>query len=303
LTGLQAVADSRLNALTLVGEPELVSLASEYITRLDLRRRQVAVNVKVIDIDLNAIESFGTSFTYRNNGLSVGFAGGTGLDVGINFNDPTPAQQSFSLGLNAAIEDSNAKILTDPTLIVQEGQTASVALTEEVLSTIDTTIDGESGIIVQEPVFEEAGLILTVQVERIDDNGFVTFNVSPTVSAPQAPITFQGTGGIENSLTPIARREVSSGSIRVRDGQTLLLTGIIQERELSSSTKIPILGDLPIIGALFRSSNTTNERNEVIVMLTPQIIDDSDQSAWGYSYTPSEEVQEILNRNQEMPSR
>ena len=219
------------------------------------------------------------------------------------FNDPTPAQQSFSLGLNAAIEDSNAKILTDPTLIVQEGQTASVALTEEVLSTIDTTIDGESGIIVQEPVFEEAGLILTVQVERIDDNGFVTFNVSPTVSAPQAPITFQGTGGIENSLTPIARREVSSGSIRVRDGQTLLLTGIIQERELSSSTKIPILGDLPIIGALFRSSNTTNERNEVIVMLTPQIIDDSDQSAWGYSYTPSEEVQEILNRNQEMPSR
>jgi len=72
---------------------------------------------------------------------------------------------------------------------------------------------------------------------------------------------------------------------------------------LSSSTKIPILGDLPIIGALFRSSNTTNERNEVIVMLTPQIIDDSDQSAWGYSYTPSEEVQEILNRNQEMPSR
>ena len=123
------------------------------------------------------------------------------------------------------------------------------------------------------------------------------------MSAPQAPITFQGTGGIENSLTPIARREVSSGSIRVRDGQTLLLTGIIQERELSSSTKIPILGDLPIIGALFRSSNTTNERNEVIVMLTPQIIDDSDQSAWGYSYTPSEEVQEILNRNQEMPSR
>ena len=87
--------DSRLNALTLVGEPELVSLASEYITRLDLRRRQVAVNVKVIDIDLNAIESFGTSFTYRNNGLSVGFAGGTGLDVGINFNDADPCPTKF----------------------------------------------------------------------------------------------------------------------------------------------------------------------------------------------------------------
>ncbi len=299
LAGLQAVADSRLNSLTLVGEADLVGLATEYITRLDLRRRQVAINVKVIDIDLNATESFGTSFSYVNNGLSIGVlgAGIPGLGVGINFNDPNPAAEGFIFNINAAIQDSNAKILTDPTLIIQEGQLASVALVEEVLSSIDTTIDGESGIIIQEPVFEEAGLILSVQVERIDDNGFVTFSVSPTVSSPQAAVRFEGTGGVENFLTPISRREVSSGSIRVRDGQTLLLAGIIQERELSSASKVPILGDLPIIGALFRSSDTTNERNEVIVMLTPQILDDSDETVWGYSYTPSEEAQQILNRN------
>jgi type IV pilus assembly protein PilQ len=296
LAGLQAVADSRLNSLTLVGEAELVDLATEYLTRLDLRRRQVAINVKIIDIDLNATESFSTSFTYLNNGLTIGF-GPTGLNAGINFNSPTPAEQNLILGIEAAITDSNAKILTDPTLIVQEGQVASVALVESVLSSIDTEIDGDSGVIVQTPVFEDAGLILTVQVERIDDNGFVTFNVSPTVSSPQASIPFQGTGGIQNSLTPISRREVSSGSIRVRDGQTLLLAGIIQERELASATKVPILGDLPIIGALFRSSSVTDERNEVIVMLTPEILDDSDQSTWGYSYTPSEEIDQVLNRN------
>ena len=133
-------------------------------------------------------------------------------------------------------------------------------------------------------------------MERIDDNGFVTFNVSPTISSPQPAVQFQTEAGPQ-FLTPISRREVSSGSIRVRDGQTLLLAGIIQEGETSTVTKVPILGDLPIIGALFRSSQTIGQRDEVIVMLTPEILDDSDQSTWGYSYTPSEEVDNILNRN------
>jgi type IV pilus assembly protein PilQ len=97
----------------------------------------------------------------------------------------------------------------------------------------------------------------------------------------------------------LSERLITSGQVRVRDGQTLLLSGIIQESERSSVTKIPILGDIPILGALFRSTVTDNQRQELIVLLTPQILDDSDQSVFGYSYTPSEEVQEILdNRGQ-----
>ena len=294
LAGLQAVADSRLNSLTLVGEPALVELATEYLTRLDLRRRQVAINVKVIDLNLASTENFGVSFTYLNNGLSFGTENGfTGT---INTDTPNPFDQQLIVEINAAISDQNAKIITDPTLIIQEGQVSSVALVESVLTSIETEIDGDSGVRTQTPVFEDAGLILTVQVERIDDNGFVTFNVSPTISSPQPAVQFQTEAGPQ-FLTPISRREVSSGSIRVRDGQTLLLAGIIQEGETSTVTKVPILGDLPIIGALFRSSQTIGQRDEVIVMLTPEILDDSDQSTWGYSYTPSEEVDNILNRN------
>jgi type IV pilus assembly protein PilQ len=301
LAGLQAVADSRLNSLTLVGEPELVNLATEYLTRLDLRRRQVAINVKVIDLNLASTENFGVSFTYLNNGLSIstadGFTGTIDTNAATAFSEPfSPFAQQLIVDINAAITDQNAKILTDPTLIVQEGQVSSVALVESVLTSIETDIDGDSGVITQTPVFADAGLILTLQVERIDDNGFVTFNVSPTISAPQPAIPFQTEAG-EQFLTPISRREVSSGSIRVRDGQTLLLAGIIQEGEIASSTKVPILGDLPIIGALFRSSQTQGTRDEVIVMLTPQILDDTDESTWGYSYTPSEEVDQILNQN------
>lgn len=296
LTGLQAVADSRLNSITLVGEADLVSLATEYITRLDLRRRQVALNVKVIDVNLASEEDIGVSFTYLNNGLSLSTVGG-GLDGTINFNSLIPSPEDFQIDIDAAIRDSNAKILTDPTLIVQEGQVSSVALVESVLTGVTTTVSEDTGAVTSvSPEFTDVGLILTIQVERVDDNGFVTFNVAPTVSSIAGTTTFATEAGNQD-LVNVARREVSSGSIRVRDGQTLLLAGIIQESEIASSTKVPILGDLPIIGALFRSNSVDDQRNEVIVMVTPQILDDSDQSTWGYSYTPSEEVEQILNRN------
>jgi len=80
----------------------------------------------------------------------------------------------------------------------------------------------------------------------------------------------------------------------MRDGQTLILAGIIQESDRSSVTKVPILGDIPILGALFRSSSTTRQRNEVIVLVTPQILDDSEQAGWGYNYVPGQEAREIL---------
>jgi type IV pilus assembly protein PilQ len=61
-------------------------------------------------------------------------------------------------------------------------------------------------------------------------------------------------------------------------------------------SKIPILGDLPLIGSLFRQTNRSNERKEVIVLLTPQVMDDSQNSSYGYNYTPSPEVRSILER-------
>ncbi|WP_263975649.1 type II and III secretion system protein [Leptolyngbya sp. 7M] len=91
-------------------------------------------------------------------------------------------------------------------------------------------------------------------------------------------------------------RQVQSGRIRLRDNQTLILSGIIQETDRTTVTKVPILGDIPILGALFRSTNRENGRQEVIALVTPKILDDSDFSNFGYRYVPTREVQEILQR-------
>ncbi|ACC83352.1 type IV pilus secretin family protein [Nostoc punctiforme] len=389
LRGLQALGDERTNSLTLIGPPRLVEMAMAQLTQLDIRRRQVVVNVKIIDVNLLNTQDYNTSFSFgvgnnyfTNDGgaASLNFGGSrpatraeastsvtstpttanplqssnvfidpnTGTaTAGTNSNplqpgitaftpgtsttsivptaiDPvtgtptqfqqqtttTPSTSTFALptifqfpkrllaSLQAQVQNGNAKILTDPTLIVQEGQTANVNLTQEVVGNIKREIVRDSNLATETISAEKdrVGLTLAVKVERIDDNGFVSLSVAPVVKAPQAPATINVGGGGSQQIFLVSERSLNSGSIRLRDGQTLILSGIIQDSDRTTVSKIPILGDLPLIGSLFRSTNRSNQRNEVIVLLTPQIMDDTENSSYGYNYTPSPEVRQILER-------
>lgn len=380
LKGLQVSTDSRLNAIMLVGEPRKVEVATAMLTQLDARRRQVSVNVKVLDVNLLNQDLFNSSFSFGINDsffvndkgsaalnfggvnppetttvtTAAGFPRVTGLpipdgvdlgdasafvdDVGgrafldasvptTNFpgfygrgpfgTDNNPFQPGitevtqnglityqlpslyevpdrFLSLLEAKITSGNAKILTDPTLMVQEGQQATVKLVQNIVESIKTEIEGDSGTRTITPVIAEAGVVLTVNVERIDDNGFVSMSVSPSVSSVGATQTFDSGGGAENFLNLLSKRELSSGLVRLRDGQTLILSGIIQDQERTTVSKVPILGDLPLLGALFRSTDKTNERAEVIVLLTPEIVEED--AGLASNFSPSKESREVLNR-------
>ncbi len=401
LAGLSVAADERLNSVTLIGEPRKVQIAEAMLAQLDLRQRQVAVNVKIVDVNLLATEDFSTSFSWgdgdvfgvidrgaailnvggynppnretTNNSVNsppiitnpyenatpfldpqdrivIQGQGGGSVDNGnftptdavglsptrplgnngnplnpgvtdftpgtptiitrnsdgtISFSQGTAAEitsgmpslfqypQRFLAKLQAQIVSGNAKVLTDPTLVVQEGETANVNLGQEVISQVNTTfVDTDAGTRETQDVQKVvAGLQMAVEVERVDDNGFVTLRVQPTVTAP---IETRDVGN--GQVTLLSVRQVQSGRIRLRDSQTLILSGIIQETDRTTVSKVPILGDIPILGALFRSTNRNNSRQEVVALVTPNILDDSDFSNFGYRYTPTREVQEILQR-------
>ena len=208
----------------------------------------------------------------------------------------------FLSRLQATVISGNAKILTDPTLVVQEGEIASVRLVNNIVRSIDSnfTDDGGTSRETRTVRFEDVGLTLAIQVERIDDNGFVTVTVNPEVSFISERVPTDASNPSEFG-TEIASRKVESGRIRLRDGQTLIISGIIQEQERTTVSKVPLLGDLPIIGTLFRSSQNQNERAETIVLLTPQILDDGDRSSWGYRYNPSPDALQMMERGQPRP--
>ncbi|RMD69265.1 MAG: type II and III secretion system protein [Cyanobacteria bacterium J149] len=464
LKGLTVHADPIHDTITLVGEPYLVQTATSFLTQLDVRRRQVAVNVKVVDIQLDQVDSFGSSFSFGIDNTGVVQDGGVGvINFGTNNQNVDPQQwrvddngnlipayaesitiseefssdltdtlqdtverslenvldqetasnltdslsrnfadtinrslsqfgnttnftrdqvesltrslqqdlinttgrtlsesqlsaltqdvvrditnnvsrtvtrklqglplgtpnagqitpfgasvdptqpggqavlrpgrnfnvpQAFLAQIRANVTSGNAKILTDPTLVVQEGQVGAVKLVENVVTSVNTSIDQLSGVRTTTPVIEPAGLTLSVVVDKIDDNGFITLQVEPNISAPGTPQVFRSGVGADNVITPLVERTVSSGKIRLRDGQTLILSGIIQDGERTQVSKVPILGDLPIIGSLFRSTVKDKARSEVVVILTPQILDDSEgYSGFGYNYTPSRETGKYL---------
>jgi len=306
LRGLQVVGDERTNSVTLIGSPQQIDVATAQLVQLDARRRQVSVNVKIVDVNLAATDNFNTSFSFGIGDNFFQNAAGVGI---INFgrnNSPPPSSIAgnqlrgfttrFLAQLQAQIQNTNAKILTDPTLTIQEGQTAQVNLTQEVFGGSETqfitTNAGGNPIAVERPIIKEAGLTLLIRIERIDDNGFVSLSVAPTISAPSGGLTVPNFG----SITFLNERSLTSGLIRLRDGQTLILSGIIQDSDLATVTKVPILGDIPLLGALFRSTNRTNLRQEVIVLLTPQIIDDAATASVGYGYTPGPDARQMLER-------
>ncbi len=394
LKGLLVTADERLNAITLVGSARKIEMASSMLTRLDARRRQVALNVKIVDVNLTNSDLLSNSLSFKVgdgflsvdkgaaaynyggatpatnsqvanslNGAPIGalsLPGGSqpfvdylpnanlsnqtsgdanglgniprpGFGTEANPYQPgvtsftpavpgtpatfnaagvqltaatpgTPAKYTYALPTNyqvpskflstlqAQIISGNGKILTDPTLVVQEGQKSSVNLTQDVFGgfKINSVAGTGATTSTREPIIKQAGLSLDILVNRIDDNGFVSVAVTPTVSSIGSTVTTQ-----DGDIALLQSRTMNSGEIRLRDGQTLILSGIIQESDRTSVSKVPILGDIPILGALFRSTNKTSQRQEVVVLLTPQILNDNKGQV---NYTPGADTRLLLGR-------
>ncbi|MEB3199720.1 MAG: secretin N-terminal domain-containing protein [Synechococcaceae cyanobacterium] len=386
LLGLQATTDPRLQAITLVGDPSVVGIAEQYLKQLDLRRRQVALSVKILDVTLDndtQIENsfafrYGNNFIVNDNGRLIGAFGNLLPPRGDQFDvlsggaqaakptierlttttttDPTtgavisqtvlpterivfppapapvnpgvaynPSNQFFDL-VRATIISSSTKVLASPTLILSDntetlrtgddrslfsqglgtgaagagvsgggagGNSATVGRTRanEAFVTVGEQIitnyavqAGQNGAPnTCQPTFGIAGLTFGARVSKIDDNGFVTFSISPTITAKVDSQNVPNCGPIDI----LAIRSLDSGGARVRDGQTLIMTGVISDLDSQSVQKWPILGDLPLIGQFFRGSNGSRRKRELVILVSPRIINDVEGGNYGYGYQPS----------------
>lgn len=328
LLGLIGTTDSRLQTITLVGDAQLVHVAQNYLRQIDLRQRQVALSVRILDVTLKNDADIKNSFAFRyGNNFIVSQEGRL---IGA-FNDRLPpvsdqplvpgpanpgeayARNNFYDLIRAQIQSENTKVLASPTLILSENaepiqggaavaaaagsggnavlNTASIGrpFANESFVTVGTQVitdyavqAGQNGAPnTCQPEFGTAGLTFGAKVSKIDDNGFVTFALSPAVSAvADTPQQIEGCGNV--SILRV--RRLDTGSVRVRDGQTLILTGVISDEDRQAVTKWPILGDLPFVGQFFRSSSNTRSKNELVILVTPRIVNDVDGGVYGYGY-------------------
>jgi len=288
LLGLSGVTDARLGTITLVGDPATIAIAENYLRQLDLRKRQVAIEIKILDINLTNESSIDNSVYYKSpNGSWFISDGGKGLYQTPGLAAPasvqniagTTANNTYLERLNAKIVSSTSKVLANPTLLIQEGSNAKVeAVTSFVTNASQAQTVANNTIC--NYTRENAGLVVPIDIEKIDDNGFVSLKMKPEIAVAERAGEAQCAGPV--TIYNIVKRKLDSGIIRLRDDQTLVLTGIIQDRQAVTSTKIPIMGDLPLIGQYFRSSTNDRSKSELVILATPRIIRDEDGGSYGY---------------------
>ena len=199
----------------------------------------------------------------------------------------------ISWQMNYLIENKKARVLANPKLLVTNGQESVIDLTQDYVekvtseflssSTTAGTGGGWSSGAVQRTytIGEDQGIKVSL-TPFISPEGYVTLNIAPEYSTIAGQVYAPSNAETETDdlqATLLSRRNLDLKNVRIKDGETLVIGGLIQENESKTVGKIPILGDLPIIGTVFRTTSTSKVKNELVIMITPKIINDDDSIA------------------------
>lgn len=280
LNAKQIYVNEKLNALVVRETPEKIELARRLLEANDRGPGEVEIQLEVLEVNRSRLENLGVHLRDESFTFTIGLP-----YKNIRFRDihdvagtevvtvsPDPA-----IILNLAKSDSDTRTLASPTIRVLDRQKARILIGErrpfQVSSIVSSTsastaTPGTTGTVLETRVeFRDVGLKLSL-TPAIHPTGEVTVELSFEISSVGAPIPGVSNGEL---LVPINTRNLDT-FIKVKDGETRLLGGLIQDIDTDGRRRIPILGDLPVIGWLFSNRETTRSRTDVLVALTPRIV-------------------------------
>ncbi len=292
-----AVVDERTNTLLMKDTAGNLEKIREVITMLDVPVRQVLIEARIVVAGTSVGKELGVKWGgagYKNNGGTANYFGGkqqtiaegnqilfggnsgnvSGIDLGaanmVNFGAVNPAASSFAIGYQAgdylldlelsAIEtDGRAEIVSQPRVITADGQTASIESGTEIPYQ-EASSSGATSV-----SFKPAVLRLQVTPQITPDERIIMDLV----------INQDSVGEITSTGVPTINTNSVQTQVLVNNGETVVLGGIFRSEEITSISKTPFFGDLPLIGALFRHTNHSSEKNELLVFITPRLVKDS----------------------------
>jgi len=273
------------NLLVLVGTAREVLRALELLRKVDVKQPQVIIEAKVLDVSEGSLKSLGLSWGFLQSGevrrldregnapFPIGDkrfptqqSGGFNRDgqLGLDFNF-VKKPIDFSVTLNALAEDRRNRLLASPRVATLDGRPATIFIGDEVnyVKLIQQTPQGAN---VQTDTVQ-AGIILRV-LPRVHEDNSITLHIQPEVSVITGFLEVPGGG----RLPQLARRNTDT-TIRVNNGETVVIGGLIREADIKTIQRVPLLGDLPFLGYLFRRTNSNREKSEIIITLTVRVLD------------------------------
>ena len=272
------VAEQANNALLVSASPRYFEQVSEMIEQLDQPQRQVLIQVLLAEVTLdgsfdkgldwsvnrlNNVSSSDDSKSVEQQDFSAGSVGG-GLTATITSGD-------VNFMLRAMESDGRLEILSRPQILAADNQPASIDIGQRVPFVTGSSYN-ERGFPVNSFTYENVGVQLSV-TPRISIDGVVKMEVQPTISSlssSKVPIS-------ENFEAPVINNRSATTQVSVQNGQTIVIGGLISTQDEERITKIPVLGDIPYLGAAFKRTKTSRSRTELLIIMTPYVINSPEE--------------------------
>lgn len=271
-----AVPDSRTNSVIVSGSHEMIELAVAMMPKLDRKLAQVAIEVEVVEVNMQDALDLGTSLGAASGIVSTALnpnAAGTNPGWSLTVDPGAPAT-SFKASIDALVKNQHARLLAHPTVIATDNSEAQIDIVDEVIKGTRLSNQGLVGangqqLLTTEPIFGAAGVTLNI-LPQIGADGLVTLRLHPTVSS----VRETQHDSANNPISLLSRRELLAQQIVVPSGRSLTLGGLTQTNRISAANRLPLLGDIPILGYLFGVTNNSNNNTELIITVTPKILPD-----------------------------
>jgi len=273
------------------------------ISQLDVERKQVFVEALIMDLSMNAVLALGTSLqgavelgsdSIISAGSGMPLGGPNIVPSGDNLGILRQAVEgimlgglfnpiSYSLGgvdftipaisalINLSQTDSDVNVLSAPRLLTSDNEEAEIIVGENVpiITSRSSTSSGDN--IISAIERQDAALILRF-TPQITAGGLVRMKIHQEISG----VKEVGGVGTEDNVGPTLTKTLLRNSIVARDGETVVLGGLFRNQITKSVSKVPLLGDVPILGWLFKSTSDREEKRSLLIFITPRVIDDSE---------------------------
>lgn len=257
--------------------PEYLKQLEDALLVLDVPQQQVLIDVKFIEARTSVLRKLGIDWNSSLK-LTVGASSDSGssssssnFSYARDLNDGETTWGTFGVSklnaiINYLISTDHAKVVSQPQIAVMDNERAEIRITTT--NPVQTINSISQGAVTRDVVtyqYIETGIKLVVR-PRISDDGYVSLYVNPIFEEILAFV------GPPESPAPVTAKRSVETTVKVRTGETLALGGLIREREIETVNKVWLLGDLPIIGSLFRSTRTETEQSELMILITPTVL-------------------------------
>lgn len=257
--------DITRNRVFLQGTKSDIEAAWSLLEQIDEPLRQVMIEAKVLEITKGDLKKMGASLLAQQNESRGETMGSTGLDtLNFTFDTFTDLARRFKITVDTLREEQVGRTLVNPKIAVLDGKTAWILAGEKLPV---ASRDSDKGLVSY--TYISTGIILAV-TPRVGHDNTITLWLKPEVSNVTGWVG-DPNSAMSSAAPIIDTREVMS-EVRVADGESILIGGLQKDYDVTSRSKVPVLGDLPFVGSMFRKKRTEQETSELIIIITPHIL-------------------------------